>query len=109
MALGLIRVVAAGLTGVVLATAGPTMADHQFTMAMMFILPSVAAGANAPVRPIQATLMPALARSPDELVAANATWNAVKGLGAFVGPFIAGILMGLAQYPAVAALAPASS
>jgi hypothetical protein len=105
VALGLIRAVAAGLTGVVLATAGPTMADHQFTIVMMFILPSVAAGANAPVRPTQATLMPALARSPDELVAANATWNAVKGLGAFGGPAIAGVLMGVNQYAAVALLA----
>jgi cobyric acid synthase len=32
VALGLIRAVAAGLTGVVLATAGPSMADHQFTI-----------------------------------------------------------------------------
>jgi MFS family permease len=105
VALGLIRAASAGLTAVVIVTAGPTMADHQLTMVLLFILASAAAGANAPVRPIQATLMPALARSPNELVAANATWNAVKGLGAFGGPFIAGALMALGMYGAVAAVA----
>jgi predicted MFS family arabinose efflux permease len=81
------------------------MADHEVTMVSLFILASVAGGANAPVRPVQATLMPALARSPEELVAANATWNAVKGLGAFGGPAIAGALMALKMYGAVAAVA----
>ena len=105
VALGLLRAGAAGLTGLALFTAGPTMADHQVTMVSLFILATVAAGANAPVRPIQATLMPALARSPSELVAANATWNAIKGVGAFGGPFIAAALMSARMYPAVGAVA----
>jgi MFS family permease len=105
VALGLIRAVSAGLTGVVIATAGTSLADHQVTMVLLFIVTSMAAGAGAPVRPVQATLMPALARSPDELVAANAIWNAVKGLGAFGGPFIAAVLMAVGMYSAVAAVA----
>jgi MFS family permease len=105
VALGLIRAVSAGLTAVVIAMAGPTMADHRLTMVLLFVLASVAAAAGAPVRPTQATLMPAIARSPDELVAANATWNAVKGLGAFGGPFIAGVLMAVGLHAAVAAVA----
>lgn len=105
VALGLIRAVSAGLTAVVIATAGPTIADHWLTMVLLFALATVAAAAGAPVRPTQVTLMPAIARSPDELVAANATWSAVKGLGAFGGPFIAGVLMAVGLHAAVAALA----
>ena len=105
VALGLIRAVSAGLTALVIATAGPTMADHRFTLVLLFILAAVAGAAGAPVRPTQVTLMPAIARSADELVAANATWSAVKGLGAFGGPFIAGILMAVGLHPAVAAVA----
>jgi len=105
VALGLIRAVSAGLTALVIAMAGPTMADHRLTMVLLFVLASVAAAAGAPVRPTQATLMPAIARSPEELVAANATWNAVKGLGAFGGPFIAGVLMAVGLHAAVAAVA----
>jgi hypothetical protein len=108
VALGLIRALSAGLTVVVIATAGPTMADHQLTMVLLFVLASVAGAAGAPVRPVQVTLMPAIARSPDELVAANATWSAVKGLGAFGGPLIAGVLMAVGMHAAVAAVAAAA-
>jgi MFS family permease len=102
VALGLIRAAAAALTAVVILTAGPTMVDHQKTMLMLFGLAAIAAVARAPVRPTQVTLMPALARSPGELVAANTAWTTGEGIGAFVGPFAAGILMGFG-FPTVAA------
>lgn len=105
VALGLIRALAAGLTAFTIATAGATMADHQGTMYALFALAAVAAAAGAPVRPTQVTLMPAIARSPGELVAANTVWSTGEGLGAFGGPFIAGILMGLGMHSAVAAVA----
>ena len=90
VALGLIRAVAAALTAATIATAGPTMDDHQVTLVLLFVLAAVAAAAGAPVRPTQVTLMPALARSPGELVAANTAWSTGEGLGAFGGPFVAG-------------------
>jgi MFS family permease len=65
----------------------------------------VAAAAGAPVRPTQITLMPAIARSPGELVAANTVWSTGEGLGAFGGPFIAGGLMGIGLPAVVAAVA----
>lgn len=67
-AMGVIRAVAAGLCAVVIATDAPVL--------WLSVLAAVVAAAGAPVRPTQATLMPAMARSPQELVAAN-----MAGLG----------------------------
>lgn len=103
--IGLVRALSAALTAVVIVTAGPTMADHQVTMILLFVLATVAAAAGAPVRPTQVTLMPAIARSPGELVAANTAWSTGEGLGAFGGPFIAGALMAANFHSAVAAVA----
>jgi hypothetical protein len=74
-------------------------------MVLLFVLAAVAAAAGAPVRPTQVTLMPAIARSPGELVAANTAWSTGEGLGAFGGPFVAGILMALGMPTAVAGVA----
>ena len=108
VAIGLIRAISAGLTAVAIATAGPSLDDHQFTMVALFLLAAVAAAAGAPVRPTQVTLMPAIARSPAELVAANTAWSTGEGLGAFAGPFIAGALMAAGLHPVVAVVAAAT-
>jgi MFS family permease len=108
VALGLIRAFAAAGTAVTIVTAGTTMADHQVTMIWLFVFAAIAAGAGAPVRPTQVTLMPAIARSPGELVAANTVWSTGEGVGAFVGPFIAGLLMAINQHGLVAELAAAT-
>jgi MFS family permease len=105
VALGIIRAAAAGLTAYVIAFAGPTMRDHEQTLLQLFVLASIAAAASAPVRPTQITLMPAIARSTDELVAANTVWSTGEGLGAFVGPFVAGVLMGIGAHAFVGTLA----
>ena len=100
LAVGLTRAVAAGLCALVIATDGPTL--------LLFILAAVVAAAGALVRPTQATLMPAIARSPRELVAANMAWSTAEGLGAMVGPFVAGLLVAAGR-PEVAALTAAAS
>lgn len=105
VALGLVRAIGAGLTALAIITAGPTMDDHLATMVQLFVLAAIAAAAGAPVRPTQITLMPAIARSPAELVAANTVWSTGEGLGAFVGPFVAGALMAAGSHSAVAAVA----
>jgi MFS family permease len=58
-----------------------------------YVLAAVVAGAGALVRPIQLALLPALARTPGELVAANVASSMGEGLGTFVGPLVAGILV----------------
>jgi MFS family permease len=102
---GLVRAAAAVLTALALVTAGTTLADHEVTMIQLFVLGAIAAAAAAPVRPTQITLMPAIARSPSELVAANTAWSTGEGLGAFVGPAVAGALMAANFHPAAAAVA----
>ena len=97
VAIGLIRAISAAACGLVIASGGPTV--------LIFIFAAVAAAAGAPVRPTQATLMPALARSPRELVAANTAWSTGEGIGAFAGPFVAGVLIASGNRSAAAFVA----
>jgi MFS family permease len=94
LGIGLARTASAALAGLVIATGGPTI--------LLFALAAITAAAGAPVRPTLATLMPAVARSPRELVAANMTWSTGEGLGAMLGPFSAGLFVA-AGMPAVGA------
>ena len=56
------------------------------------------------VRPLQASALPSLTRTPGELVAANAAISTGEGLGGFGGPLLAGLLMAAAG-PLAAAVA----
>lgn len=96
LVVGFTRTAAAGLCVLVIAAGAPTL--------LLFLLAAVVAGAGAVVRPAQATLMPAVARSPSELVAANMAWSTGEGLGAMVGPFVAGVLVASGR-PELGALA----
>lgn len=58
-----------------------------------YVLAAVVAGAGSLVRPIQNALLPALARTPAELVAANVASSVGEGLGTFAGPLLAGVLV----------------
>ena len=44
-------------------------------------------------RPTQAALLPLLARSPQELTAANLVLTTIESVGIFVGPAIGGLLL----------------
>jgi MFS family permease len=74
-----------------IATAAVVAAD--LPVELTFALAAVVAGAGSLVRPIQTALLPAFARSPRELVAANVSSSMGEGLGTFVGPLLAGILI----------------
>jgi len=60
---------------------------------LAFILAGLGAAAGAVVRPVQSGLMPALARSPSELIAANVTSSIGEGAGGFVGPLVGGAIV----------------
>ncbi len=64
---------------------------------------TIASSAGAFVRPLQVAAMPTIARTPDELVAANVVSGVGEGTGSFAGPLVAGIIVGLAG-PDVATL-----
>lgn len=98
LAVGLIRAGGAGLCALVIVTGAPSI--------WLYVLAGVVAAAGAPVRPTQATLMPAVARSPAELVAANMAWSTGEGLGSMLGPFATGLLVATGR-PELGALAAA--
>jgi len=99
LVLGLVRAVAAAACAVVIAGGGSTL--------LLYVLAGILAAAGSPVRPAIATLMPAIARSPRELVAANMAWSTGEGLGAMTGPFVVGIFVatGLPEVGAAVAAA----
>ena len=53
------------------------------------------------VRPAHGALLPEVAQKPDELAVANAASGTVEGLGALLGPLLAGLLIGAAGPAAV--------
>ena len=64
-------------------------------------------GLVALVRPLLGSLLPEIARTPEELTAANVTSGISEGAGAMLGAFGAGVLFGVAGAPAVLALGAA--
>lgn len=47
------------------------------------------------IRPALQALLPSLARTPTELIAANGATSTIEGLGTLIGPLLAGLLVGL--------------
>jgi hypothetical protein len=89
-----------------LATALVVAAD--LPLGLTFVLAAVVAGAGSLVRPIQSALMPAFARTPGELVAANVASSTGEGVGTFVGPLAAGVLVGVTGSAAATLLVAAA-
>ena len=80
-----IRAVAIALAVVVIALRLP--------VELLFGVVALEAGTGAFSRPLHMALLPAVAATPAQLVAANVTSSAAEGLGTFLGPALAGILL----------------
>jgi MFS family permease len=63
---------------------------------VVYALVSLATLIATPFRPAEAALMPAVARTPEELTAANVSSSTIESLGDFVGPAIGGIVYAVA-------------
>jgi hypothetical protein len=87
--LGLVRTLSAVGVAIEIAAGGSTI--------LLFVLAAIAAAAAAPSRPVSATLFPAVARSPHELVAANMAWSTGEGLGSMIGPFVVGLFIAVGR------------
>jgi MFS family permease len=68
---------------------------------LAYALATLAATCITLTRPAHASLLPELVADPDELAAANVASGTIEGLGALVGPLVAGVLVGLAGPQAV--------
>jgi MFS family permease len=86
-AINIVRCVGALLTALAMA------ADLQ--IGLVYALAALVAGAGSLVRPIQSALLPAFARTPRELVAANVASSTGEGVGTFIGPLLAGLVVAL--------------
>jgi MFS family permease len=84
----LIRFVLVAVATLVVAVDGPALA--VYAAAVLATLTSTA------FRPAQASIIPQLARHPDELTAANVASSTIESLASFLGPAIAGVLLAVA-------------
>lgn len=84
----LIRFALVALAALVVAVDGPALA--VYVAAVLATLTSTA------FRPAQASIIPQLARHPDELTAANVASSTIESLASFLGPAIAGALLSVA-------------
>jgi MFS family permease len=88
------RVLAAGYLGqalAVIATAGAMAAEAPIVL--VYSLAAVAASSFVVTRPTQSALLPSLARTPEELTAANGAVGIVEGAGVLAGPLLAAFIL----------------
>ena len=84
----LIRFALVAVATLVVAVDGPALA--VYAAAVLATLTSTA------FRPAQASIIPQLARHPDELTAANVASSTIESLASFLGPAVAGVLLAVA-------------
>jgi MFS family permease len=75
---------------------------------LVYVLAGLVAVAYSAVRPATAALMPSLARTPDELTAANITTSTIESVGIFGGPALGGVLLALTNAEVVFAASAAA-
>src|SRR5207248_4010222 len=83
----LARVVTVGTTTALVAFHGPSVA--------VYAAATLTTSLGTVFRPAEASLMPLLARSPEELTAANVSSSTFDSTGVFAGPAIAAFLLAL--------------
>jgi MFS family permease len=98
---GLVRAAMLGCAAVVTATGGPVAATYCFAV--------VATVAMTLFRPAHSALLPALAKSPQELTSANAVRGMLDSLATLGGPVIAAVLLAASGPAAVFAACAGSS
>ena len=89
----LARIVTVGVTTVLVASGSPSLAVYAVATCTTVL--------GTVFRPAEASLTPLLARSPEELTAANVSSNTFDSVGVFAGPAIAAFLLALSG-PALA-------
>ena len=61
--------------------------------ALVYVLAGLVSVAGTAFRPAEAAYTPALARTPDELSAANVVAAAIESVGIFIGPALGGVIL----------------
>lgn len=86
-------IVVAELTRAALLAASTAVVVLEGPAALVYLLAGLVAVAYSAVRPAQAALLPSVAKTPQELTAANVTSSTIESLGIFGGPAIGGVLL----------------
>ena len=89
------------LTRIVLVSAAAVAVFADASSWLIYALSILATIATTPFRSSQAALTPNLARTPQELTAANAVSSGIESIAWFAGPALAGILLAVASTGAV--------
>jgi predicted MFS family arabinose efflux permease len=84
LAATLVRALALALIAVAVEIGAP--------FALVLVLAAVQTIAGSAAKPAQAALLPLLARSPEQLAAANTAWNVIDSAGFCVGALLGGVM-----------------
>jgi MFS family permease len=98
---------AMALTGAA-ALVGSAFAAWAGAEALVFALAAVVGLSATLTRPALQALLPSLARTPEELIAANGATSTIESLGTLAGPIVAGVLVALADVGVVFAVGGAT-
>jgi len=79
------RAAAVGASAAVVVLGGPA--------ALVYALAVVTSAVATAFHPAQAALLPSLARTPEELTAANVASSSIESVGCFVGPALGGLVL----------------
>jgi MFS family permease len=85
------------VTRIVLVSAAAIAVFADASSWVVYGLSILATIATTPFRSSQAALTPSLARTPEELTAANAVASGVESIAVFAGPALAGVLLAVAS------------
>jgi MFS family permease len=85
--------IAANLTRGTLIAIAAVAANTHAPAVVIYLIAGLVNVAATPFRPAQAALTPALARTPEELTAANVVSSTIESVGIFGGPAIGGVVL----------------
>jgi MFS family permease len=85
--------VASDLVRAVLIVGAAIAALSDAAPSLVYLLAALVSIAGTPFRPAEAAYTPQLARTPDELSAANVVAAAIESVGIFAGPALGGLLL----------------